>query len=77
MVLSVHKFLGGPRTPGLLVARRDLFSNRVPSEPGGGTVLYTSPTEHVYVQDTSHRETGGTPPIVGRLWNADAMVQIE
>ncbi len=65
--LSVHKFLGGPRTPGLLVARRDLFSNRVPSEPGGGTVLYTSPTEHVYVQDTSHRETGGTPPIVGTI----------
>jgi selenocysteine lyase/cysteine desulfurase len=65
--LSVHKFLGGPRTPGLLVANRSLFSNRVPSEPGGGTVLYTSPTEHVYVQQTSHRETGGTPPIVGSI----------
>jgi selenocysteine lyase/cysteine desulfurase len=65
--LSVHKFLGGPRSPGLLLAKRSLFSNRVPSEPGGGTVLYTSPTEHVYVQDTSHRETGGTPPIVGSI----------
>jgi selenocysteine lyase/cysteine desulfurase len=65
--LSVHKFLGGPRAPGLLVADRSLFSNRVPAEPGGGTVLYTSPTEHVYLQDTSHRETGGTPPIVGTL----------
>jgi selenocysteine lyase/cysteine desulfurase len=40
---SVHKFLGGPRTPGLLVAHRRLFTNRVPAEPGGGTVLYTSP----------------------------------
>ncbi len=65
--LSVHKFLGGPRTPGLLIANRRLFSNRVPSEPGGGTVLYTSPTEHVYVEQTSHRETGGTPPIVGSI----------
>ena len=65
--LSVHKFLGGPRTPGLLVANRELFSNRVPSEPGGGTVLYTSPTEHVYLTETSHRETGGTPPIVGSI----------
>ncbi len=63
--LSVHKFLGGPRSPGLLVANRKLFSNRVPSEPGGGTVLYTAPDEHVYLSDTSHRETGGTPPIVG------------
>ncbi len=65
--LSVHKFLGGPRTPGLLVAHRSLFSNRVPSEPGGGTVLYTSPTEHVYLTQTSHRETGGTPPVVGSI----------
>ncbi|MFI5370637.1 MAG: aminotransferase class V-fold PLP-dependent enzyme [Candidatus Eisenbacteria bacterium] len=65
--LSVHKFLGGPRAPGLLVANRRLFSNRVPAEPGGGTVLYTSPTEHVYLRETSHRETGGTPPVVGAI----------
>jgi len=64
---SVHKFLGGPRTPGLLVANRRLFTNRVPSEPGGGTVLYTSPTDHVYLPDYFHRETGGTPPIVGSI----------
>jgi len=65
--LSMHKFLGGPRSPGLLIANQRLFSNRVPAEPGGGTVLYTSPTEHVYVVDTSHRETGGTPPIAGSI----------
>ncbi len=63
--LSVHKFLGGPRSPGLLIGSKKLFSNRVPVEPGGGTVLYTSPDEHVYLTDTSHRETGGTPAIVG------------
>lgn len=61
---SVHKFLGGPRTPGLLVASRDLFTNRVPAEPGGGTVLYTSPWDHRYLSSIAHRETGGTPPIV-------------
>jgi selenocysteine lyase/cysteine desulfurase len=65
--LSTHKFLGGPRAPGLLIANRRLFSNRVPTEPGGGTVLYTSPTEHVYLADASHRETGGTPPIAGSI----------
>ena len=65
--LSMHKFLGGPRTPGLLIAHRRLFSNRVPSEPGGGTVLYTSSTEHIYLSQTSNRETGGTPPIVGSI----------
>jgi selenocysteine lyase/cysteine desulfurase len=61
---SVHKFLGGPRTPGLLVANRKLFTNRVPAEPGGGTVLYTSPWDHRYLSKIEMRETGGTPPIV-------------
>ncbi len=61
---SVHKFLGGPRTPGLLVAHRRLFTNRVPAEPGGGTVLYTSPWDHRYLPAIELRETGGTPPIV-------------
>lgn len=61
---SVHKFLGGPRTPGLLVADRRLFTNRVPAEPGGGTVLYTSPWDHRYLSAIEFRETGGTPPIV-------------
>jgi selenocysteine lyase/cysteine desulfurase len=61
---SVHKFLGGPRAPGLLVAHRRLFTNRVPAEPGGGTVLYTSPWDHRYLPAIELRETGGTPPIV-------------
>lgn len=61
---SVHKFLGGPRTPGLLIADKALFTNRIPSEPGGGTVLYTSPWDHRYLSSIAERETGGTPPIV-------------
>jgi selenocysteine lyase/cysteine desulfurase len=62
--LSPHKFIGGPGTPGVLVARRDLFTNRVPSVPGGGTVAYVNPTEHVYLSAIEHREEGGTPAIV-------------
>jgi selenocysteine lyase/cysteine desulfurase len=62
--LSPHKFIGGPGTPGILVARRELFRNRVPTMPGGGTVAYVNPTEHVYLADIEHREEGGTPAIV-------------
>ena len=62
--ISPHKFIGGPGTPGLLVARRELFQNRVPSLPGGGTVAYVNPYEHDYVQDVERREEGGTPAIV-------------
>lgn len=38
--VSPHKFIGGPGTPGVLVAKRWLFRNEVPSVPGGGTVLF-------------------------------------
>jgi selenocysteine lyase/cysteine desulfurase len=62
--ISPHKFIGGPGTPGVLVARRELFRNRVPSIPGGGTVEYVTAAEHVYVSDIEHREEGGTPAIV-------------
>ena len=62
--ISPHKFIGGPGTPGVLVARRELFRNRVPSVPGGGTVAYVNPSEHVYLEDIEHREEGGTPAIV-------------
>ncbi len=62
--ISPHKFIGGPGTPGVLVARRSLFRNRVPTVPGGGTVAYVNPSEQVYLTEIEHREEGGTPAIV-------------
>lgn len=65
--VSPHKFIGGPGTPGLLVARRELFTNRVPVIPGGGTVSYVNEEEHDYLPEVEHREEGGTPDIVGAI----------
>ncbi|MBG7603157.1 MAG: aminotransferase class V-fold PLP-dependent enzyme [Actinobacteria bacterium] len=62
--ISPHKLIGGPGTPGVLVARRGLFTNRVPDIPGGGTVRYVSTTEHDYLVEIEHREEAGTPAIV-------------
>jgi len=64
VVLSPHKFVGGPGTPGVLAIRRDLLTNSVPVVVGGGTVAYVNPAEHVYVADPVHREEAGTPAIV-------------
>ncbi len=64
LFLSPHKFIGGPSTPGVLVVRRELMTNRVPDVPGGGTVAYVNPTEHRYLSDPVQREEGGTPAIV-------------
>lgn len=62
--ISPHKFIGGPSTPGVLVARRELFANRVPDVPGGGTVAYVNADDHRYLADPTHREEGGTPAII-------------
>jgi len=62
--LSPHKFPGGPQTPGVLVVRRDLVRNTVPTAPGGGTVAFVDPIGHRYLDDPVAREEGGTPAIV-------------
>ena len=65
--ISPHKLIGGPGTPGVLVARRELLTNPVPAVPGGGTVQYVSPDHHAYLADQEHREEGGTPAIIGAI----------
>jgi selenocysteine lyase/cysteine desulfurase len=64
LFLSPHKFPGGPGTPGVLVLRRDLVRDRVPTVPGGGTISYVHTTGQHYLADPSQREEGGTPAIV-------------
>lgn len=59
---SPHKFLGGPGTSGVLIFNKKLYTNRIPDNPGGGTVDWTNPWgEHKYVDDIESREDGGTP----------------
>jgi selenocysteine lyase/cysteine desulfurase len=62
--ISPHKFIGGPQTPGILVVKRHLCANTVPSVPGGGTVAYVNQEDHRYVTDPVLREEGGTPAII-------------
>ena len=62
--ISPHKFVGGPGTPGVLLAKRSLFRNRVPGRPGGGTVDFVTEHMHRYSEDPELREEGGTPAII-------------
>lgn len=62
VVFSPHKFLGGPGTSGVLIFDSAFYSNKVPDNPGGGTVDWTNPWgEYKYVDDIEAREDGGTP----------------
>ncbi len=68
LVLSPHKFVGGPGTPGLLLLRRDLYRGlRSPTTAGGGTVTYVDSTAHRFVDDIETREDAGTPAIVQKV----------
>ncbi len=59
---SPHKFLGGPGATGVLIFDPKLYNNRVPDNPGGGTVDWTNPWgEHKYLESIEAREDGGTP----------------
>jgi len=59
---SPHKFLGGPGSTGILIFDKNLYKNKIPDQPGGGTVKWTNPWgEHEYLDDIEAREDGGTP----------------
>jgi selenocysteine lyase/cysteine desulfurase len=64
--LSPHKFLGGPGTSGIVMFNAKLlYKNKVPDNPGGGTVVFTSPWDvREYATDIETREDGGTPPFL-------------
>ncbi|WP_378947565.1 aminotransferase class V-fold PLP-dependent enzyme [Mesorhizobium sp. ANAO-SY3R2] len=67
LVVSPHKFLGGPGASGVLIVRRDAVVATKPSWPGGGTVRFVSPTGHDYSQSLEAREEAGTPNVVGDI----------
>ncbi|ORZ29369.1 pyridoxal phosphate-dependent transferase [Catenaria anguillulae PL171] len=66
--LSPHKFLGGPGTPGVLVANRSLLrAGKRPARPGGGTVVWVTKDNAAYTSHLEEREEAGTPDIVGSI----------
>lgn len=59
---SPHKFLGGPGSSGIMLFNRKLYTNKVPDQPGGGTVSWTNPWgKQGFFDDIEVREDGGTP----------------
>jgi selenocysteine lyase/cysteine desulfurase len=59
---SPHKFMGGPGASGVLLFDSKIYNNKIPDNPGGGTVDWTNPwNEYKYVESIEAREDGGTP----------------
>lgn len=67
VVVSPHKFIGGPGASGLMVLRRDSVVVNRPSLPGGGTVRFVNGEGHDYAESIEAREEGGTPNVIGDI----------
>ena len=67
IVVSPHKFIGGPGASGVLIVRRDAVVSSRPTWPGGGTVRFVSPSAHDYSSSLEAREEAGTPNVVGDI----------
>ena len=67
VVVSPHKFVGGPQASGVLILRHDIVQTNTPTLPGGGTVRFVSPTSHDYSNNVEAREEAGTPNVIGDL----------
>lgn len=67
IVVSPHKFLGGPGASGVLIVRRDAVIREKPTWSGGGTVRFVSASGHDYSGSLEAREEAGTPNVVGDI----------
>ncbi|KAJ7517949.1 hypothetical protein O6H91_21G047700 [Diphasiastrum complanatum] len=72
VVLSPHKFLGGPGSPGILLLSKRLYilNDKPPSTCGGGAVEFVnafSEKNTIYIKDIEAREDAGTPPSVQKI----------
>ncbi|MCX2723351.1 aminotransferase class V-fold PLP-dependent enzyme [Roseibium salinum] len=70
IVVSPHKFIGGPAASGVMIVRKGAVKIDTPVFPGGGTVRFVSPWNHDYTADVAAREEAGTPNVVGDIRTA-------
>lgn len=67
IVVSPHKFLGGPGASGVLILREAAVTRDIPVHPGGGTVRFVSPWDQIYSGSLTEREESGTPNVIGDI----------
>lgn len=61
---SPHKFIGGPGSSGVLIAKKNVLFSRKPARVGGGIVFFVDELDHEYVSNVEELEESGTPGIV-------------
>ena len=67
VVLSAHKFVGGPASSGIMIVRNAVAVHTRPVFTGSGTVRFVSPWRHDYSTSLESREEAGTPDVIGDI----------
>lgn len=62
--ISPHKFVGGPGTSGLLVAKKNLLFDLTPHRIGGGPIFFVTQADHEFVLNPEELEEAGTPGVI-------------
>ncbi|RIK75290.1 aminotransferase [candidate division KSB1 bacterium] len=76
LVFSGHKIYA-PGSPGVVVARKEIFSNLEPDEVGGGMVDTVYVNRYTVTPHFPHREEAGTPNINGAIGLAAALYALQ
>jgi len=74
IIISPHKFIGGPAASGVLIIRNKTIEASKPTFSGGGTVSFVSPWSHIYSDSIVEKEEAGTPNIIGDIRTALAFI---
>jgi selenocysteine lyase/cysteine desulfurase len=62
--ISPHKFIGGPGSSGVLIAKKNLLFDRKPDRAGGGPVFFVNEIDHEYMGNVEELEEAGTPGVL-------------
>ena len=62
--ISAHKFIGGPGSSGVLIAKKTLLFDRIPDRSGGGPVFFVNEIDHEYMGNVEELEEAGTPGVL-------------
>lgn len=76
LAMSGHKIYA-PSSPGVVITRKDLFSDVEPDEVGGGMVDDVYTEDYLYTGNFPDREEAGTPNIVGAIALATSLYTLQ
>ena len=62
--ISPHKFVGGPGSSGVMIAKKNILKEQKPDRIGGGPVFFVNELDHHFIRGVEELEEAGTPGVI-------------